>query len=84
MSDERWMEQALCRETDPEAFFVDKGGSVQPAKRICALCHVQPACLEWALHTRQMHGVLGGKSEKERRKILRLRERQTRVPAGAR
>src|SRR4051812_17892319 len=30
-----WQEQALCAETDPEAFFPEKGGSTREAKKIC-------------------------------------------------
>ena len=27
-----WQEQALCAETDPEAFFPEKGGSTRPTR----------------------------------------------------
>src|SRR3712207_8414995 len=30
-----WQERALCAETDPEAFFPEKGGSTREAKKIC-------------------------------------------------
>ena len=30
-----WQERALCSQTDPEAFFPEKGGSTREAKRIC-------------------------------------------------
>ena len=33
-----WQEQALCAETDPEAFFPEKGGSTREAKKICTGC----------------------------------------------
>ena len=30
-----WQHDALCAQTDPEAFFPEKGGSTREAKRIC-------------------------------------------------
>ena len=30
-----WQDQALCAQTDPEAFFPEKGGSTREAKRVC-------------------------------------------------
>src|SRR5699024_7323634 len=30
-----WQERALCAQTDPEAFFPEKGGSTREAKKIC-------------------------------------------------
>jgi len=29
-----WQERALCAQTDPEAFFPEKGGSTREAKRL--------------------------------------------------
>jgi len=63
----------LCAQTDPEAFFPEKGGTTQPAKRICNRCEVRQECLAWALDTGQLAGVWGGLSERERRKIQRQR-----------
>src|SRR3954471_4093045 len=40
-----WQEQALCAETDPEAFFPEKGGSTREAKKICTGCEVKAQCL---------------------------------------
>src|SRR5215207_2899388 len=44
-----WQEQALCAETDPEAFFPEKGGSTREAKKNCTGCEVKAQCLEYAL-----------------------------------
>ena len=40
-----WKDRALCAETDPEAFFPEKGGSTREAKRICIGCEVKGECL---------------------------------------
>lgn len=70
---EPWMDEAICKQTDPEAFFPEKGGSTAEAKRVCMGCPVRRPCLEWALATKERFGVLGGKSERERRKLLKER-----------
>ena len=36
-----WTERALCAETDPEAFFPEKGGSTREAKKVCRGCDVR-------------------------------------------
>lgn len=68
-----WVDRALCPETDPESFFPEKGGSTKQAKKICALCEVRGECLEWALDREERFGIFGGKSERERRKIIKAR-----------
>lgn len=69
----RWMVSALCRDRDPELFFPQDGVGVERARRVCAQCPVKDECLEYALKTRQEHGVWGGASERERRRMLRRR-----------
>ena len=64
-----WQRDALCAQTDPEAFFPEKGGSTRDAKRICAGCDVRAQCLEFALANDQRFGIWGGLSERERRKL---------------
>ena len=66
-----WQARALCSQTDPEAFFPEKGGSTAPAKRICGRCDVKAECLEYALDNNERFGVWGGLSESERRKLKR-------------
>ena len=64
-----WQERALCAQTDPEAFFPEKGGSTRDAKRICTGCNVKAQCLEYALANDERFGIWGGLSERERRKL---------------
>jgi WhiB family redox-sensing transcriptional regulator len=66
-----WQERALCAQTDPEAFFPEKGGSTREAKRICAECEVRAECLEYALLHDERFGIWGGLSERERRRLKR-------------
>jgi WhiB family redox-sensing transcriptional regulator len=66
-----WQERSLCAQTDPEAFFPEKGGSTREAKRICTGCEVRSECLEYALEHDERFGIWGGLSERERRKLKR-------------
>ena len=63
------LESALCAQTDPEAFFPEKGGSTREAKKVCTGCEVRAECLEYALANDERFGIWGGLSERERRKL---------------
>ncbi len=69
LDDEQWQERALCAQTDPEAFFPEKGGSTRDAKKVCVGCDVRSECLEYALAHDERFGIWGGLSERERRKL---------------
>ncbi|KAA0098231.1 WhiB family transcriptional regulator [Mycolicibacterium sp. P1-18] len=71
LDDEQWQERALCAQTDPEAFFPEKGGSTREAKRICLGCEVKDRCLDYALAHDERFGIWGGLSERERRRLKR-------------
>ncbi|MGY1744203.1 WhiB family transcriptional regulator [Blastococcus sp. SYSU D00695] len=73
--EEPWRMDALCAETDPEAFFPEKGGSTREAKRVCSGCTVKAECLEFALANDERFGIWGGLSERERRRV-RLQRRE--------
>ncbi len=75
-----WQSGSLCAQTDPEAFFPEKGGSTRDAKKICASCEVTEQCLKYALDNDERFGIWGGLSERERRK---LRKRRTETAAEA-
>jgi WhiB family transcriptional regulator, redox-sensing transcriptional regulator len=68
-----WRERALCAQTDPEAFFPEKGGSTKAAKAVCHSCEVRQECLEYALTNDERYGIWGGLSEVERRRLRRAR-----------
>lgn len=63
-----WQHRALCAQTDPEAFFPEKGGSTRDAKAVCSHCEVRQQCLTWAIEHDERFGIWGGLSERERRK----------------
>jgi WhiB family redox-sensing transcriptional regulator len=74
-----WQRLAACRGEDATYYFApsyfekrrEKLAREAVAKRICAVCPVQQPCLEYALATREVHGVWGGLNETERRAILK-------------
>jgi WhiB family redox-sensing transcriptional regulator len=71
--DNEWMAVGNCRIEPPATFFPSDGVGVEIAKRICVECPVKQACLEYALENRIDHGVWGGTSERQRRRILKKR-----------
>ena len=71
----RWQDFALCAETDPDIFFPEKGGSTAPATSVCASGPVQAECLEYAISNDIRHGIWGGMSDNDRRRISRERRR---------
>jgi len=71
-----WMARGNCAESDPSVFFPSDGVGVEVARRICADCPVKAECVEYALENRIDHGVWGGTSERERRRILRARNNE--------
>ena len=66
-----WQTDALCAQTDPEAFFPEKGGSTRDAKRVCFACPVRDECLDYAMAHDEKFGIWGGLSERERRRLRR-------------
>lgn len=68
-----WYAGALCAQTDPEAFYPDKGSTPAAAKKVCAVCPVRAQCLEWALDTAELWGTWGGATPRERRKLRMAR-----------
>ena len=74
--DPNWMARGLCANQPPETFFPSDGVGVEVAKRICAKCPVKDPCLEHALSNRIDHGVWGGCSERQRRRILKARRKE--------
>jgi WhiB family redox-sensing transcriptional regulator len=69
---ENWRKFAACLSAEPELFFPAASAGlddrqVERAKAVCKVCPVRRECLQFALATRQSHGVWGGMSERERR-----------------
>lgn len=68
-----WQERALCAQTDPDAFFPEKGQDqlVAIAKEICGRCPVQGECLEYLLtHDDEKFGIWAGLTKNQRTRTL--------------
>jgi WhiB family redox-sensing transcriptional regulator len=79
-----WRMLAASLDEDSELFFptgTTPSAKMQAAlaKEVCTQCIVRDECLDWAMDTRQDHGVWGGLDEFERRSLLR--RAQHRKPA---
>ena len=68
----------VCATTDPEAFFPEKGQggerSIKIAKSLCKTCAYTVKCLQWAIDNKET-GIWGGTTEKERRSMARMRNK---------
>lgn len=71
----KWWDLGACRGLDAAIFYPDDDDDAEPARRVCGECHVQAACLEYALASREKAGVWGGATERDRRRIIRQRRR---------
>lgn len=75
MSADDWQHFAACRDADDAELWHPVGSSIgaQPqaddAKAICSTCRVREHCLQFALQQRIDHGIYGGLTEGERRRI---------------
>lgn len=86
-----WVADATCSQTDPEAYFPDKGTNATLALRLCRGCPVRQQCLDYALAFERdggvAFGIYGGMTAGARTKLLRTSERlcrtcSTAIPRG--
>lgn len=70
-----WRQKAACQGLDPEIFYPPSEEEAEEARAICAQCPVRQLCLEHALTHRERDGVWGGRTERERRRLLRQRRK---------
>ena len=71
LEEEDWRSHAACRNVDPRVFFPQSDLFSNKAKLICSTCPVRGQCLDWAVATRQRDGIWGGKTSRERRRLVR-------------
>jgi WhiB family redox-sensing transcriptional regulator len=75
---ETWHFAAACRGPESSLFFPpslperreEREEREARAKAICRECGVREECLDFALRVREPHGIWGGLTESERRRLL--------------
>lgn len=77
IGDRSWVANAACRDVPTALFFPERGENAPEAKGICRSCPVRCECREYALANGEKFGIWGGMSERERRRVRRLRPRVT-------
>ncbi len=65
-----WEVRALCRGADADLFFTPGVAQEYRAKAVCRTCPVRWECLAYALSHRVEHGIWGGLTDRERRRVL--------------
>ena len=78
-----WVARRRCADIDTNVFFPNDGAGVIVAQKVCAECPVKDLCREYALANNITHGVWGGTSERQRRRILRDRRRASKTARAA-
>jgi WhiB family redox-sensing transcriptional regulator len=68
MNEPDWTE-SLCAQVGGDLWFPEKGESTKEAKAICRRCPLIAECLEWSLYIEDDHGVWGGTSREDRKKL---------------
>ena len=71
-----WRHRAACRNADLQTFFgpeherpKERALRERRAKAICEVCPVVGPCAAYAITHRELYGVWGGLSERERRRL---------------
>lgn len=65
-----WRTKAACLTADSEQFFIENDDEeIRNAKAICGGCPVREQCLDFALEANINHGIYGGKSPRQRKRI---------------
>ena len=77
-NDELWQLKAACRGPQaavffPPSYFERKDEKLERearAKAICGQCAVREPCLDFAVSSREPHGIWGGLNELERKSLI--------------
>jgi WhiB family redox-sensing transcriptional regulator len=81
--DPEWRDNAACDGLDVDIFFPEKGKPTDPAKAVCAVCPVKDDCLADAMIWGERHGVRGGLSGDERRRLRKSTNLPTKLTGRA-
>lgn len=68
----RQSDKAACKDKDQSIFYPERGESTFAAKSLCHICVIRRECLQAALDDNEKTGILGGLSERQRKRIRRI------------
>lgn len=71
VTDQDWRAQGRCAGEDPNLWFAVGALEHKMAKRLCRGCPVRYDCLAYAMEHPVDHGIWGGLTERERRRLRR-------------
>ena len=78
----KWMQLGNCaNKKETATFFPSDGAGVKVAQELCEGCPVKAECLNYAIEHHINHGVWGGASERQRRRVHSQRRAQRRAAA---
>jgi WhiB family redox-sensing transcriptional regulator len=67
---ESWRKKAKCATVPRTSFFPVGRSSSKEALAACAQCEVVEQCLKYALENNITHGIWGGKTESQRKRMV--------------
>ena len=72
-----WMSSAACKDVGPDPFYVEAPHTHagDEARAICEACPVRRQCLDYAIANHEPAGIWGGKTWRQRRRIITDRRR---------
>src|SRR5574337_2215602 len=78
-----WKDDAACRDKDSELWFPDMADpkwelKASQAIAICERCPVKQTCLDYAIEAKELHGIWGGVTARQRGILIRKRNAELR------
>jgi WhiB family transcriptional regulator, redox-sensing transcriptional regulator len=70
-----WRDRAACAGIGYDLFFPEHNSGIGDARKVCRDCPVRAQCLTFAIETDQRHGVWGGITQGELRKLVLKKNR---------
>lgn len=70
MLDKDWYNNALCKKYRDVDFFAEDAANIKKSLNICKQCVVAVECLKHSIENKEVYGIWGCATQRERRKII--------------